>query len=195
MRDQLPEYSLAVLDRDRDDGVVESIAPLLRGERLLLMPVTAEHVPELQRIRATPEVRLRWREEDASSQWPFDDSSATRFAVLLDGVVCGMVQYGEEEETDYRHASIDIFLDPAIRGRGIGREAVATLARHLVHDRGHHRLVIDPAADNEPAIRCYAAVGFRPVGVMRRYERDADGVGWHDGLLMDLLAEERYPAR
>jgi len=25
---------------------------------------------------------------------------------------------------------------------------------------------------------------------MRRYERDADGNGWHDGLLMDLLAEE-----
>ncbi len=55
---------------------------------------------------------------------------------------------------------------------------------------GHHRLVIDPAADNEPSIRCYAAVGFRPVGIMRAYERDADGVGWHDGLLMDLLAEE-----
>jgi aminoglycoside 6'-N-acetyltransferase len=25
---------------------------------------------------------------------------------------------------------------------------------------------------------------------MRRYERDADGVGWHDGLLMDLLDGE-----
>jgi aminoglycoside 6'-N-acetyltransferase len=55
-------------------------------------------------------------------------------------------------------------------------------------------LVIDPAADNEPAIRCYAAVGFRPVGVSW-YERDADGVGWHGGLLMDLLAEELDPAR
>ncbi len=29
---------------------------------------------------------------------------------------------------------------------------VATLARYLMHDTGHHRLVIDPAADNEPAI-------------------------------------------
>ncbi len=67
---------------------------------------------------------------------------------------------------------------------------MATLARHLVRDRAHHRLVIDPAADNETAIRCYTAVGFRPVGIMRRYERDADRVGWHDGLLMDVLAEE-----
>lgn len=164
--------------------------PELRGQRVVLMPVTAEHVPDLRRILSTPEVRLRWGDEAASPRWPFDDPSATRFAVMLDGTVIGMVQYGEEEEPAYRHASIDVFIDPLVHGRGIGRDAVATLARHLVHDRGHHRLVIDPAADNEAAIRCYSAVGFRPVGVMRRYERDADGAGWHDGLLMDLLAEE-----
>lgn len=90
------------------------------------------------------------------------------------------------------HRSI-FFIDPAVHGRGVGRDAVATLAHHLVSDRGHHRLTIDPAADNEPAIRCYSAVGFRPVGIMRSYERDADGREWHDGLLMDLLAEELHP--
>ncbi len=162
----------------------------LHGERVVLVPVTAEHVPELRRILSTPEVRLRWGDEAVSARWPFDDPSATRFTVLVDGTVCGMVQYGEEDDPAYRHASIDIFLNPTVHGRGIGRDAVATLARHLVHDRGHHRLVIDPAADNLPAIRCYSAVGFRPVGVLRRYERDADGTGWHDNLLMDLLAEE-----
>ncbi|MGH3833774.1 MAG: GNAT family N-acetyltransferase [Pseudonocardiaceae bacterium] len=162
----------------------------LRGKRVVLVPVTAEHVADLRRILRTPEVRLRWGDEAAPPRWPFDDPSATRFAVLLDGVVRGMVQYGEETEPAYRHASIDVFLDPLVHGQGIGRDAVGTLARHLVHDRGHHRLVIDPAADNAPAIRCYAAVGFRPVGVLRRYERDADGSGWHDGLLMDLLAED-----
>jgi aminoglycoside 6'-N-acetyltransferase len=57
-----------------------------------------------------------------------------------------MVQYGEEEPA-YRHASIDVFLDPLVHGRGIGRDAVSTLARHLVRDRDHHRLVIDSAAD------------------------------------------------
>jgi aminoglycoside 6'-N-acetyltransferase len=40
------------------------------------------------------------------------------------------------------------------------------------------------------AIRCYASVGFRPVGIMWRYERDVRRGGWHDGLLMELLAEE-----
>jgi aminoglycoside 6'-N-acetyltransferase len=32
-------------------------------------------------------------------------------------------------------------------------------------------------------------VGFKPVGVMRRYERGQDGT-FHDGLLMDMLAGE-----
>ncbi len=164
--------------------------PPLRGARVVLQPVAAGHVPHLRRILATPTVRARWRDEDASPGWPFDDPSATRFAILVEDQVRGMVQYGEEEEPDYRHATVDIFVDPAVHGRGVGRDAVATVARHLIHDRGHHRLVIDPAADNEPAIRCYAAVGFRPVGIMRRYERDADRAGWHDGLLMDLVAEE-----
>ena len=164
--------------------------PQLRGSYVVLTPVTAEHVPDLRRILRTPEVWRRWADEAASAGWPFDDPSATRFAVLLDGLVRGMVQYAEEDEPAYRHGSIDIFLDPAVHGRGVGRDAVGTLASYLVKDRQHHRLVIDPAADNEPAIRCYAAVGFRPVGIMRRYERDADGTGWHDGLLMDLLADE-----
>jgi aminoglycoside 6'-N-acetyltransferase len=139
---------------------------------------------------ATPEVRARWGDEGASPAWPFGDDSISRFVVLLDGTVRGLIQYGEEDDPDYRHASIDIFVDPAVHGLGLGRDAVETLARYLVRDRGHHRVVIDPAADNEPAIRCYTAVGFRPVGIMRRYERDADRKGWHDGLLMDLLAED-----
>jgi aminoglycoside 6'-N-acetyltransferase len=55
--------------------------------------------------------------------------------------------------------------------------------------RGHHRLTIDPAAANARAIRAYRAIGFRDVGVMRRYERGPDGE-WRDALLMDMLAGE-----
>lgn len=162
----------------------------LHGDAVVLRPVTPADVPELVRIARTPEVESRWRDEYLNDDWPFDDTSVTPLVVLVEGRVAGMIQYSEEDDPKYRHAAIDIFLDPEVHGRGHGRDAVRTLARHLVRDRGHHRLVIDPAADNEPAIRSYSAVGFRPVGVMRRYERDADGSGWHDGLLMDLLAEE-----
>lgn len=162
----------------------------LAGERVTLVPVRTEHVPALRRILHTPQVRARWGDADDDPDWPLDDPSTAVFTIVVDGSVCGLVQYGEEDDPAYRHASIDIYLDPAVHGRGLGRDAVRTLARHLLSDLGHHRLVIDPAADNDAAIRCYAAVGFRPVGVLRQYERDADGAGWHDGLLMDLLRDE-----
>ncbi len=66
------------------------------------------------------------------------------------------------------------------------------IARYLFEERGHHRLTIDPAADNEAAIRAYERVGFRPVGIMREYERGPNGI-WHDGMLMDLLREDFRP--
>ena len=159
---------------------------MLEGDLVQLVSLTPDHLTDLRRIRNTPEVRARWGEPEDEG----DDDDVTCFTIVLDGVVRGMIQYGEEEDPGYRHASIDIYVDPEVHGRGVGRDAVRTLARHLIDDRGHHRLVIDPAADNAAAIRCYSAVGFKPVGVMRNYERDTNGTGWHDGLLMDLLATE-----
>jgi RimJ/RimL family protein N-acetyltransferase len=155
------------------------------------VPVSTDHVTELRRIAATPEVSVRWGREDVKDpDWPHDDPWATPFAIVIDGVVRGLIQYGEETGPMYRYASIDIFLEAAVHGRGHGREAIARLARYLIDERGHHRLTIDPAADNQAAIRCYEAVGFRPVGIMRSYEHDVDGPGWHDGLLMEMLADE-----
>jgi aminoglycoside 6'-N-acetyltransferase len=177
-----------------DVGAMDQPSLELAGERVTLVPVRGEHVDDLRRIRRTPEVESRWGVETYAPPWPFDDPGAPVFTVLLDGPVRGLVQYGEEDDPDHRYSSIDLFLDPAIHGQGIGRDTVRTMVRHLVEDRGHRRITIDPAADNQAAIRCYAAAGFRPVGVLRGYERDPDGPGWHDGLLMDLLADDPAPA-
>ena len=54
--------------------------------------------------------------------------------------------------------------------------------------------IATPWMANAAAIRAYEKVGFRAVGVMRRSERDLDGSGWHDCVLMELLAgEEQAP--
>ncbi|WP_018350337.1 GNAT family N-acetyltransferase [Longispora albida] len=139
----------------------------LYGTRVVLRPATPDDIPVLAGIRATPEVYERWGGGEDMAEAVAEDLG----------------------DPDYRHANIDIYLDPAAHGRGLGTDAVRTLARHLITDHGHHRIVIDPAADNAAAIRCYGKVGFRPVGVMRSYERGPDGT-WHDALLMDLLAGE-----
>ena len=141
---------------------------------------------ELLRIHRTPEVARWWGAPDEGFPW-IDEPGSTRLTIEVDGAVAGLIQFSEELEPRYRHAAIDLFLDPALHRRGLGTEAVRRVVRHLIDDRGHHRITIDPAAANAAAIRAYEKAGFRPVGILRRYERDVDGAGWHDGLLMELV--------
>ena len=108
----------------------------------------------------------------------------------MDGEVAGLIQFWEEPEPRYRHAGIDVFVDPALHGLGVGTEAVRQVVRRLIEARGHHRVTIDPAVDNVQAVRAYEKAGFRRVGVLRQAEKDTDGDGWHDALLMELLAED-----
>ncbi|HEX6130287.1 MAG TPA: GNAT family protein [Actinomycetota bacterium] len=161
----------------------------LRGRRVVLRAVDPEDVDRLWSILREPAVAERWgpfgRAEIESDLVGSDEA----FAIEVEGEIVGAIQFGEEEDPMYRHASVDVFLTTSRHGQRLGREAVYTLVRHLIDDRGHHRITIDPAADNRAAIRAYERVGFRPVGVLRRYERGADGT-WHDGLLMELVAEE-----
>jgi aminoglycoside 6'-N-acetyltransferase len=163
----------------------------LRGERVLLRPLTAADVTAVAAIQAQAGVAGRWGEPDESELRgkAAGTDECTAFVIELEGEIVGLIQYHEEDDAMYRHAGIDLFLSEDVHGQGLGTDAVRTMALHLVHDRGHHRLVIDPAADNDAAIRAYEKVGFRPVGVMRQYERLSGGE-WHDGLLMDLLADE-----
>jgi aminoglycoside 6'-N-acetyltransferase len=164
----------------------------IRGARVVLRRLAPEDRAALLAIFAEPSVARRWLGTiglEATVDGLFADDDHVGYAILVEDEVTGYIQYAEEPDADYRHASIDIGLGERWQGRGLGTDAVRSLARHLIHERGHHRLTIDPAADNAPAIRAYEKAGFRPVGVMRRYERGPDGT-WHDGLLMDLLADD-----
>jgi aminoglycoside 6'-N-acetyltransferase len=128
--------------------------------------------------------------DELEPDFPMDDEpESTRLTIRHEGEIAGMVQFAEEHEPKYRHASIDIFVAPAHQGRGVGTEAVRLVVDHLLGERGHHRITIDPAAHNAAAIACYAKAGFRAVGVMRLAERDSDGRGWHDALMMELVVE------
>jgi aminoglycoside 6'-N-acetyltransferase len=165
--------------------------PTLRGERVLLRPLRPADLEAIIRIQSEPEVERWWgppvegdlrRQADGAGEEP-------AFAIEVGGEIAGLIQYSEENEPDFRHANVDLFLSEGARGRGLGPDAIRTLARYLVGERGHHRLTIDPATDNAAAVRAYEKVGFRAVGVMREYWRSPQGT-WRDGLLMELLASD-----
>jgi aminoglycoside 6'-N-acetyltransferase len=162
--------------------------PTLRGERLVLRPATEVDVAPLAAIVTASE----WWGTGADRDDILLDGNA--FVIEVDGEMAGWLGVNEEREPEYRFAAFDIMLAPGYQDRGLGPEALRTAIDWLIRERGHHRFAIDPAAHNSRAIAAYAKVGFKPVGVMRRCERGRDG-SWHDGLLMDLLAEDLEAGR
>lgn len=170
-------------------------APTLTPPGLRLRQVAEDDVARLTSILAEPAV---------AAWWPAYDEDRVRADLLLDDEesswvieiprdgdwrVAGYIQSWEDRQPEFMHANIDLFITSDEHGRGLGPRAIHAIATWLVDVRGHHRLTIDPAADNERAIRAYAKVGFAPVGRMRAYQRMPDG-SWIDGLLMEQLADD-----
>jgi aminoglycoside 6'-N-acetyltransferase len=158
---------------------------VLRGERVVLRRAAVEDVDALLAILAEPEVARWWGSYDAAA---VREELPDSYVILVGGMVAGWLQFTEEPTPEYRHVGLDIMVTARLQGQGYGREALRVIVAHFAA-QGHHRFTIDPSLDNERAIRAYAAVGFRPVGVLRSYERAPDGT-WRDGLLMDLLVDE-----
>lgn len=161
------------------------------GPVRLRTPTAADVVP-LARIWQTPEVARWWPNEDEETtreRIVLGEPDMTSFVIEIGGEVAGFLQVWEETNREYRHAGIDLMLAPEHQGRGLGPEAIR-LAASWAFDNGHHRITIDPAAENLHARRAYEKVGFHQVGILRSYELDTATGEWRDGVLYDLLPED-----
>jgi RimJ/RimL family protein N-acetyltransferase len=79
-------------------------------------------------------------------------------------------------------------IDPAVRGRGVGEEAVRLFTRHLVGEHGFHRIELETYGFNERAIRLFERAGFKREGVKRSaYWRNGC---WNDSVCFGLLADD-----
>jgi len=164
--------------------------PRLDGDRVVLRPLAPDDLDALAEIVESEGMREWWGPSPSREATREDlRNDGIAFAIEVGGELAGWLGVSEELTPNYRSAGLDIMLAPGFQGSGHGPTALRLAARWLLHERGHHRLTIDPAAVNERAIAVYEELGFRRVGVMRSYERGADGE-WHDSLLMDMLAGE-----
>jgi aminoglycoside 6'-N-acetyltransferase len=158
----------------------------LEGRLVTLRRARPDDAPLLLAILDEPQVAAWWRR----AEWErLDERDAITFVIEHEGRVAGCIQYTEETDPDYLAAAVDIFVSAALHGRGVGTDAMRALIAWLIDGRRHHRITVDPAAANARAIHVYEKLGFRPVGVLRAYERVEDGT-WRDALLMELLAAE-----
>lgn len=67
--------------------------------------------------------------------------------------------------------AMDQFIgEPRLWGQGLGRRFVGMMQRHLAGKENAFAILLDPRADNERAIRCYEACGFRKVKLLPEHE-------------------------
>ena len=111
--------------------------------------------------------------------------------VEVDGEPAGSVTW-ERSNRRSRIASVGGFaVGSSYRGRGVGVEAARLLQRHLIRERGFHRLQMEVYGFNERALRHAERAGWIREGVRREaYWRNEQ---WVDGVLFGLV-EEDLPA-
>ena len=83
--------------------------------------------------------------------------------------------------------SLRVVVDPASRGRGVGRQ----LARHGLLtslDLQLGKVVVEVTVDALPAIAMFEALGFEPEALLRDHVRDRTG-GLHDLVVLSHLVE------
>ena len=95
--------------------------------------------------------------------------------------------YWESRETDWRRIGIVLF-DPAVRGRGIGRDALRRWTSYLFDTTDALRLDLATYSGNQAMGRAAVAAGYVLEARMRKARRWAGGVD--DALVYAALRDE-----
>jgi L-amino acid N-acyltransferase YncA len=113
-------------------------------------------------------------------------SDAMFLVAEANGVVGGFAATSpySEREAYAGVAECSVYVDPELRGRGIGTELLEGLAAEAER-AGLHKLLGKLFASNEPSIRLVARCGFRVVGTHERHGR-LDGE-WRDVILVERV--------
>ena len=109
-----------------------------------------------QEVVATPELL---------EAWLFDKEKAEVLLAELDGTAVGSALFFHNFSTCLGRAGIyleDLYVQPAFRGRGIGKGLLTQLAR-LTVERGCGRLEWSCLDWNQPSIDFYLSLGAQPM--------------------------------
>jgi RimJ/RimL family protein N-acetyltransferase len=166
-----------------------AIAPTLRGQRVTLRPMTHADAPHAVRWANNAEFAWfqwgrkpgRFPDDAAARNWMdvIAEHRGVMFVIEYEGRPVGQVNYRDLQPKG-KSAEVGIGIgEPALWGKGLGREALGLLVKHLVDDLGVHRVSLSVLAYNDRAIASYKAAGFEVEGIER------DGVMTDKGYFAD----------
>jgi RimJ/RimL family protein N-acetyltransferase len=161
---------------------------VLTGERVVLRPFRPEDREPIWRSRLDP---LAWAKTTEAPYVPetleaYRERHAQRgqgsnaeFAVDVDGVLVGRAGlFGVDDLA--RMGEIGLSILPDAQGQGHGRDVLRVLLGYGFRSRNLRRIHLQTLASNEPALRCYRAVGFVEEGRLREH-------AWVEGAYDDVV--------
>jgi RimJ/RimL family protein N-acetyltransferase len=114
-----------------------------------------------------------------------------RFVIEVDGEPAGSMGFQVANRRSRIADLGSLAVHPSFRGRRVADEAAQLFQRHLLDDRGYHRLQLEIYGFNERAIAHAERAGFVREGVRRKaYWRNDQ---WVDGVLYGLVREDLEP--
>lgn len=159
-----------------------------------IRPAAAADVDFLAELYADPDVRPflaaggRYDREAVAERIAAGQEEGGVMVVELEGERAGAMAW---ELRNRRSAIVHVSglaVHPDFRGRRLADDAARLLQRHLLRERGFHRIELEIYGFNERAQRHAERAGFVREGVKRRAYRHGDG--WADGVLYGLVAED-----
>jgi putative acetyltransferase len=131
------------------------------------------HLPEAALLieRLTSELANRYNDDGAGDFHP-DDVQSPRSGFLLarfDGqaVACGGFRRLADDVAEIKR----MFVDPAFRGRGIGRRLLTTLEEHI-RLAGYARVQLDTGTMQPEAVGLYESAGYHRIAPYGFYRDD-----------------------
>ncbi|WP_103510178.1 GNAT family N-acetyltransferase [Streptomyces sp. SM13] len=152
----------------------ETATTTLDGVLTRLVPTTEDDLDLLAGWFASPDFVAHWggvpltRAEVAEKYVGRRRPWVQSYLVLAEGAPVGYAQFWHADATEDRtegglEGGIDLVLQPASQGRGLGPDATRALLAHLGGELGWRRVTADPVRENVRAVRAWEKAGFRQV--------------------------------
>jgi ribosomal protein S18 acetylase RimI-like enzyme len=144
-----------------------------------VVPLAPEVAEPLRRFfQRVPEEDQRFFAEDVFAPGVVEgwlaDSQGSRAVAVDDGEVRGYVAVLPLVGWSSHVGSVRVVVDPAVRGRGIGRELARTALVTGV-EKGLTKLVVEVVADAVATVGLFESLGYEPEALLRDHVRDRAG--------------------
>jgi RimJ/RimL family protein N-acetyltransferase len=119
-----------------------------------------------------------------------------RIVRISDAVVIGLIHAVIDWQNKLAHIGQIVVGDPALRGLGIGTDAIRRFLRVCFDDLNLHRAQIFVDEDNAVAIACYQKAGFQVEGLMREAAKiGSNYISWHSMSILEHEWRMNQPGR